>query len=173
LCRHPDIQEKLYASLAHLDFHHDDPAVIMEQINECKYLDNVFKETQRLHSIVPKVPRTCTEDVTLQGHHFKKGTLFHVYIRGIHMNPRYHPNPTQFNPDRFDGEIIPGTFLPFGDGIHHCIGQKMAQIEGKVMLAVLVCSWKFTLVPGQTLREYVLVTQSLRDGLFCNITPRK
>ena len=74
-----------------------------------------------------------------------------------------------FNPDRFDSEIIPGSFIPFGDGGHKCIGFKMAIIESKIILIKLIQQFRFELVPGQTLRKYYGITKSLKDGLFVNI----
>lgn len=85
---------------------------------------------------------------------------------------RYHPDPLVFNPDRFNSDIIPGTFLPFGDGGHMCIGYKMATIESKIILIKLVQQYQFDLVPGQSLREYYAITNRLKDGLLVNISKR-
>lgn len=44
----------------------------------------------------------------------------------IHNDPKYYPNPEVFDPERFTTEEKDkrpnGTFLPFGDGPRHCIG---------------------------------------------------
>ena len=172
LCKNPDIQQKLYESVKDIDISVKDEDII-SKINSSKYLDNLLKEVQRLHSIVPRVPRTNKEQVILHGKVIPKGSFIHVYVKGLHMNPHYHPNPKLFNPDRFEEEMTPGTFLPFGDGPHMCIGYKMAAIESKVILIRLVQMYALELVEGQELREYYGVTKSLRDGLFVNVSRRR
>jgi cytochrome P450 len=62
------------------------------------------------------VARKCLDNTVLLDRFIPRGSLVSVYIKGIHLNPSYHPSPHQFNPDRFDHAIKPGTFLPFGDG---------------------------------------------------------
>lgn len=56
----------------------------------------------------------------------KAGTVVYVNCIGFHYDPKYFPEPTKFNPDRFLPENInkikPYTFLPFGDGPRVCIG---------------------------------------------------
>lgn len=47
---------------------------------------------------------------------------------GFHYDPNYFPNPDKFDPERFSDEnkssIVPGTYLPFGNGPRNCIGNK-------------------------------------------------
>lgn len=113
LCKNATIQEKLYNEVKDFKLSQDtDP---LASLFTLKYLDNVFKETQRLHSIVHRVVRTNYEPVELEpGHVIPKGSILGVYIKGVHLNPEYHPDPLLFNPDRFDGDIDPLTFIPFG-----------------------------------------------------------
>ena len=53
-----------------------------------------------------------------------------------------------------------------------CIGYKMAVIEAKIILIKLVQQYRFEMVEGQSLREYVAITTSLKDGLYVNVLKR-
>jgi cytochrome P450 len=49
-----------------------------------------------------------------------------ILIDGVHKNPKYHPNPLQFRPERFSPENLigldPYSYLPFSHGPRNCIG---------------------------------------------------
>lgn len=66
------------------------------------------------------------------------------------MDPDNWPEPLKFNPDRFLEPIKPGTFLPFGDGPHNCIGFKLALIEVKIFILEILDSFSsLRLLEGQ------------------------
>ena len=56
----------------------------------------------------------------------EKNTKVLISPYSLHMDPQYYPEPMRFDPERFTLEEktkrISGTFLPFGDGPHNCIG---------------------------------------------------
>jgi cytochrome P450 len=88
LCKNPEIQQKLYESVKDIELSKGTDCLPLIDASAVKYLDNFLKEVQRLHSIVPKVPRTCNDNVDLQGHFVPRGALIHVYLKGIHLNPK-------------------------------------------------------------------------------------
>lgn len=55
-----------------------------------------------------------------------KGTQIIISVLGIHNDPNVYPDPMRFDPERFSVEnqdqINPYTYLPFGEGPRHCIG---------------------------------------------------
>lgn len=57
----------------------------------------------------------------------KKETKVLIPTFALHHDPKYFPDPEKFDPERFSSEnkaqIIPGTYLPFGDGPRICIGK--------------------------------------------------
>lgn len=63
-----------------------------------------------------------------------------VNIFTIGRNPKWFPNPEEFDPSRFDtenGKNI-SNYLPFSMGPRNCIGQKFAMLEMKCVLSYLV-----------------------------------
>lgn len=68
---------------------------------------------------------------------------------GMNRYPKYFPDPHVFNPERF----LPGNttdnkdaWMSFSKGPRNCIGQELAVIELKTLLALTIRSWD--LVPA-------------------------
>lgn len=59
----------------------------------------------------------------------EKGTNIYISVIGMHHDPKYFPNPHEFDPERFSkankDKIDPFTYLPFGGGPRICIGMKI------------------------------------------------
>jgi cytochrome P450 len=55
--------------------------------------------------------------------------------------------------------------LPFGAGPHVCIGNHVAMMEAQLVLATLVQSVTFALVPGQTIAPEPLITLRPKGGI--------
>jgi cytochrome P450 len=73
-------------------------------------------------------------------------------------NPTYFPQPDEFKPERWisNGAINPGTpearemMLVWGKGSRVCLGQHMAIMEIKILLATLIDSFEVQLEGAQT-----------------------
>ena len=63
------------------------------------------------------------------------------------------PDPDSFRPERFLRDYDPYSFLPFSAGPFMCIGNSFALTEMKVVLARLLASFRFQLLPGYTYRR--------------------
>ncbi|KAJ3000213.1 hypothetical protein HDV02_000126 [Globomyces sp. JEL0801] len=170
LTQNPKVLKKLYEEIKDVDFNNGS---IIETLSTLKYLvfillvhfkDNVIRESQRLHSVVGSLGRISSQPVTVLGHDFPKGTRFNVYLRGIHLSEEYYEDPLTFNPDRWLKPIEVGTFLPFGDGPHNCIGQKMALIETK--------RYNFEMIEGTKIQFETTITHGLKGGLPLLISKR-
>ena len=110
-----------------------------DDINKLKYLDMVFAETLRF-TPMPYSARLCTKDWTVPGTDvvIPKNTRVFMPVAAIHMDSKFHPNPEKFDPDRFSperkGEMVSGTYLPFGIGPRQCLGMALARLETKILL---------------------------------------
>ncbi|KAB2614823.1 cytochrome P450 714C2-like [Pyrus ussuriensis x Pyrus communis] len=60
------------------------------------------------------------------------------------------PDLYPFNPNRFVNRItsnLPHLYMPFGVGPRGCLGQNFAMVELKVLIALIVSNFSFSLFP--------------------------
>ena len=73
--------------------------------------------------------RVLNKDLTLHGETMRKGRPV------MFLYPSANRDRREFeNPDVFDIDRRPARILSFGHGIHACIGQHFAKLEGKLCL---------------------------------------
>lgn len=93
-----------------------------------------FLESLRLYPPFCEVDRVCNEACTLPNSNLAilPGQRVKVPVFCIQRDPEYFPHPDEFMPERFSEEnksnIIPYTYLPFGEGPRTCIGNNFAVI---------------------------------------------
>ncbi|TPX71686.1 hypothetical protein SpCBS45565_g00759 [Spizellomyces sp. 'palustris'] len=172
LAQHPDamkmIQEEVDSVLgSSLDVNSDDMSRLV-------VTDAIVKETLRLYPTIPVLRRSCVKESTLVSHKVARGTVVYININSIHHDPQSYPDPQSFQPSRWlkADPAPPGSFIPFGLGVHNCIGQKMALNETKTLLVKLAARYTWKIVPGQALRIVYSVTAGLKDGLFLELEKR-
>lgn len=88
---------------------------------------------------------------------------------------RFFHCPLEVRPDRWLGpqhnggialEPWKGAFIPFQNGGRRvCMGQAMALLEVKSVLAMIVPKWNFSLVPNQRVVRFPNVTMSAKYGI--------
>jgi cytochrome P450 len=84
----------------------------------------------------------------------KRGALVMVAPWVLHRHQRYWRDPHLFDADRFlperEGEITPGTYIPFGLGPRVCAGAAFATTEAILLIARLFRRFDFrVLQPGR------------------------
>ncbi len=129
LAKNPEWQEKARAeSVAAGDLDYDG-------VLGLDVLDRVMKESMRLCSPVPSLPRVAVRDTTVGGYHIPAGAFVTVSPYMNHYLPELWPDPTRFDPDRFAPDRREDrshrlAFEPFGAGVHKCIGMHFAGDAG-------------------------------------------
>lgn len=67
-----------------------------------------------------------------------------------HREPAEYPAPDEYRPERFesaDGDARRDKgLIGFGGGLHRCLGEHFAYLEMKVILALLLRRYRFTLL---------------------------
>ena len=93
------------------------------------YCDKIlFLETLRKYPLATFLNRKSATKYTFEetGFTVDEGVAILVPVAALHYDPKYFPNPENFDPERFSDEnkhkIVPYTYLPFGDGPRNCIG---------------------------------------------------
>ncbi|BES99062.1 cytochrome P450 [Nesidiocoris tenuis] len=135
--------ELLKAGSSITDFDYDKIATI-------RRLDMVINESLRLYSPVLALGKICVETTKIGDVVVEKGTKVFIPISSLHMNPKYHEDPTKFNPERFEDmkSIRSCTFMPFGEGPRACLGQRYALLVLKVLLVQILLTYEVSLEDG-------------------------
>ena len=81
--------------------------------------------------------------VLAAGYLIPKGWKVQLWYRSVHMDPQVYPDPTKFNPSRWEGHSPrAGTFLAFGLGARLCPGNDLAKLEISVFLHHFLLGYK-------------------------------
>ncbi|CAG8556378.1 3068_t:CDS:2, partial [Cetraspora pellucida] len=169
LSKHPEIQDRLREELVQT---FPDPNIqpTFDEIEHLKYLDSVVKETLRIIPPVSLLSRLATKDEVINGYFIPKGSMFGISVHAIHHNPSiWGEDATKFNPSRWfnpelKSKVTNFTYLPFNTGQRSCIGTKLALMEFKVILAVLIRNFLFNEVEGNNVKKlYGAVTKPKPD----------
>jgi cytochrome P450 len=117
------------------------------------YLRACIDEALRLSPPVPShlLRAVLAGGLTIDGHHFPRGTVVGTSIYAIHHCEEYFPDPFVFRPERWIvAEKVDGgataeavakaqaAFCPFSLGPRGCIGKKLAYLEVMLALATLL-----------------------------------
>jgi cytochrome P450 len=93
---------------------------------------NAFEEAVRFESPVQTFFRTTTRDVDIGGFTVPEGEKVLMFLASANRDPRRWDQP-----DRYDISHRTSGHVGFGSGIHMCVGQLVARLEGEVLLAAL------------------------------------
>jgi cytochrome P450 len=170
LAQHPHVMAQLYHELsARL---RGDPASL-GQLERLPFLDAVIRESLRVLTPVPYVIRKVDEPTELEDVRLRKGDRVVCSPYVTHHLPDLYPEPERFRPERWLG-INPGPYeyLPFGAGPRLCAGSTFALTEMKLVLAMLVRRFRFTMVPGSRIDHVVQVMMKPKHGMPMTLHPQ-
>jgi 4-methoxybenzoate monooxygenase (O-demethylating) len=126
---------------------------------------NAFEEAVRFESPVQTFFRTTTRDVELSGYRIAEGEKVLMFLGAANRDPRRWNDP-----DRYDITRKTSGHVGFGSGIHMCVGQLVARLEGEVVLAALARKAKAIEITGPVKRRYNNTLRGL-ESLPVTITP--
>lgn len=149
LAMHPEIDRKLESELKEI-IKDDDEELDQDLLKRLPYLDMVLKETLRLFSVAPFIPREAMYDVEIKGLGLvPKGTILGQAFFKLHRWKHiWGPDAEEWNPDHFLPETIekrhPMAFIPFGHGPRSCIAASYSMANVKLGLIHILRKFKFT-----------------------------
>jgi hypothetical protein len=126
---------------------------------------NAFEEAVRFESPVQTFFRTTTRDVEIGGCKVGEGEKILMFLGAANRDPRRWTDP-----DRYDITRKTSGHVGFGAGIHMCVGQLVARLEGEVMLAALARKVAAIEITGPVKRRYNNTLRGL-DSLPITLTP--
>lgn len=145
LARHPEWQERCRQESVALG----KETVAYDDLADLPSLDLCMKESLRLTSPVPVMARQALRDADLLGHHVPAGTKVVVMTQVNHRLPTIWSDPERFDPDRFaegrrEDQAHRFAFMPFGGGVHKCIGLYFGSMEIIAVLHRLLLEYEWS-----------------------------
>lgn len=131
----------------------------------------VAAEAMRLYPPVWVLIRKVGREgwTTVGGTAVRRGALIIISPWVTHRDPRFHPDPERFDPDRFLPQASaarhPYAYLPFGGGPRGCVGEPLAWMEGSTVIATLTERWRLRLDPRHEVGLAPRVTLRPRSGV--------
>lgn len=115
-------------------------------------LQGAVMETLRLYPVAALSQRTVTTPFTFAGYRVDAETPLLIATGMTHVLPELFPNPELFDIDRYEAphhqHRTRGAYAPYGLGAHTCLGAGLAGIQIALILAELLHTTEFELVPG-------------------------
>jgi cytochrome P450 len=110
-----------------------DPELLERIRSERHRIPDFVAETLRYESPVSTLPREVMEDTEIAGVRLRKGDDVIVHVGSANRDERHYEDP-----DRFDLDRDTSDHLAFGIGKHYCAGSRLALLEARVGLSVVL-----------------------------------
>ncbi|XP_027078123.1 cytokinin hydroxylase-like [Coffea eugenioides] len=148
----------------------------VDQLSKLTTLNMVINESLRLYPPASVLPRMAFEDIKLGDLHIPKGLSMWIPVLAIHHSEElWGEDANEFKPDRFASKsYAPGRhFLPFAAGPRNCVGQSFAVMEAKIILAMLVSKFSFTISENYRHAPVIVLTIKPKYGVQIRLKPLK
>jgi len=111
-----------------------------------EYITAIIKEAMRLYPPAWAITRYCVKPAMLAGYEIPVGATLFMSAYEVQRDARFFAQPEQFTPERWlngaDKQMTPYAYFPFGGGAHVCIGQFLAMLEARIVLAAVLKRWR-------------------------------
>lgn len=168
LGRHPDIARRVgqEGTALGLPFAASAPSL--------PYTTWVFLETLRLYPPVWLISRTAVEPARIGSAIVPPGTHVLVCPWIMHRNPAVFSSPNAFYPERWEhADSFPKySYIPFGLGPRHCIGERLAILEGTLTLALIAAQRTWAISPSSTVDPFPGLTLRPRNPFWVTLARR-
>lgn len=146
LMRHPEAYADVVKELDEL--YADGQEVSFHALRQIPKLENVLKETLRLHPPLIILMRVAQGEFEVEGYPIHKGDFVAASPAISNRIPEDFPDPDAFDPDRYEKPrqedlVNRWTWIPFGAGRHRCVGAAFAQMQIKAIFSVLLREYEF------------------------------
>lgn len=166
LSQHATIEEKLQEEL---DRVLDGRTPEYSDLPSLVYTERIIKESMRLYPPAWSLARTVISPFELRGYTIPAGANVVMSQWIMHRDPRYFPDPEQFDPDRWQPErtqkLPRFAYFPFGGGPRQCIGNSFAMMEAILLLAAIAQRFRLSACSDEALTPVPSFTLRPRNGL--------
>lgn len=171
LARNPQWQQRVGEEVGGLN----GAAVTVENHKTLTDTSNAMNEALRLSPPVPFSPRMTLRDTVIEGWKIPKGTGVGSSSMVLHRDPKWWTDPDRFDPDRFapnraEDKQHSHLFFPFGGGAHLCIGNHLAEVITKAVVARLLVRHKLAADPNDHVVIQAVPIPKPKSALMLNLS---
>ncbi|XP_068660886.1 cytokinin hydroxylase-like [Aristolochia californica] len=137
-------------------------------------LNMIINESLRLYPPASLLPRMAFEDFKLGDLHIPRGLSIWIPVLALHHSEElWGKDVHEFNPERFAGKsFAPGRhFMPFAAGPRNCVGQSFAMMEAKIILAMFLTRFSFSISENYRHAPVVVLTLKPKHGVLIKLKP--
>jgi cytochrome P450 len=166
LARYPEWQERCREESRALG----SDIVSYDELDKLESLDLVMKEAMRIVTPVPGVMRKTVKPTELLGYHIPADTFVGVGLWHLHHMHELWTDPDHFDPERFaeprrEDKSHRHAYMPFGNGVHKCIGMHFGGMEVKAAMHQLLLRNRLVVDPDYRMKIDLRSLPRPRDGL--------
>ena len=157
LMRHPKVYATVTAELD--DLYADGQEVSFHALRQIPELENVIKETLRLHPPLIILMRVAQGEFEVAGYPIHPGDFVAASPAISNRIAADFPEPDSFDPDRYnkpreEDVLHRWTWIPFGAGRHRCVGAAFGTMQIKAIFSVLLREYEFEMAqPPESYRN--------------------
>ncbi|HZZ96646.1 MAG TPA: cytochrome P450 [Jatrophihabitantaceae bacterium] len=171
LAKHPDWQERCRAESLAVGM----PTLAFAHLDRLGSLDLVMRECMRLVTAVPGLARKTVKDTEILGFRVPADTFVSVNMQGTHHLAEYWPDPQRFDPERFaehrrEDKVHRAAWIPFGTGVHKCIGLHFGGMQVKAAMHQLLLGHRWKVAPDYDMPIDWTSLPRPKDGLPIHLT---
>lgn len=174
-----ELRQSLRAAYVDAAAQHRQPTVTEITKIQVPYLDAVIEESLRLSGPITAVVRQAQVETTILGHRVPKGVEVLIPLRGpsitqapftideslrsdssrshSHIHGSWNDDPEAFIPERwlkYEGDTVAfdsqaGPFLAFSSGTRGCFGRRLAYLQLRVLVVLLLWNLELGLLPEE------------------------
>ncbi len=135
----------------------------------------ILREALRLYPPLPLIARVASRATEVAGRPLPRGSVAFVAPWLMHRHADHWEAPDEFRPARFLPEASPPapfTYLPFGLGPRHCVGEAFTMRAAELALATLARRFRLLPLPGPGVTPSAGLTLFLADRLPMRLARR-
>lgn len=164
--------ERVHKTITDEIHNHINEPLTQKNIEKLSYTKAALYETLRLYPQAIALSRDVADPMILDGKTIEKNTSIIMSIYATHRNPEIWQNPNDFYPEHFLNDTANGrhkfAFLPFGGGMHTCIGRHFAELEMMLIIATLLRA--ITVRTNVEIKPTVSITYKPKRDVIVSIT---
>jgi cytochrome P450 len=127
---------------------HENPDQFAKLVAEPQLIDSMVSETIRWQTPLAHMRRICKQDTELGGQTIRAGDKVIMWYVSGNRDERFMQNPDAFIIDRPDVR----RHLSFGFGIHRCMGNRLAELQLRILWEEILKRYSRIEVVGEPVR---------------------